>query len=466
MEQYTPEEIEELKEYIKEIEEAAAGLSAAFKASAAGNLTNEEHGQACKKFGQKYVAANEKYSNILSKIYKDTKITWTEPDAENRKTLLEVVKEVIETQGTQEALEIVQNPVFRYAPNGELVNLIMKLAANDFDIEDNKRNRHEIIETVDFAGNRTITRTNKQSGTEFVIEVKGTELLGINTTAEGNTRKKGNKTFLKLFYFTLQELIAQNFPDILTIDLQKLVDLKMYKTIYVAKRAMDEFTKQQEQIKFSGKLKIIGSNDPLIQTETALFVAKAEVSKNYYYLYVSPAMNVEYIAQYYTIFPDFAYRLSINGFLFTRLLFARARQNTNAFNADEKCLRFNIKLDLVREALGLPTPEEVKNSKYNDRIYKPIYEAVEDFENGYKTDCAERSESPAISILFFEKETKNPHEWLDGYLQITLKDYAAGMFVKIAEEKENIKSIIRKERAKEIGRLEAKKTKTTPKCKK
>ena len=61
MEQYKPEEIEELKEYIKEIEEAAAGLGAAFKESAAGKLTTEEHGQACKKFGKMYVAANEKH---------------------------------------------------------------------------------------------------------------------------------------------------------------------------------------------------------------------------------------------------------------------------------------------------------------------------------------------------------------------------------------------------------------------
>jgi hypothetical protein len=119
-------------------------------------------------------------------------------------------------------------------------------------------------------------------------------------------------------------------------------------------------------------------------------------------------------AHYFTILPTWSYKLkSDNAVMLLDYIYYLARQRTADIR--EKG-HFTISLEGIRARLGLPTPQEVKESharQYTLYIINPIEAAITAIEDGQEGD--DLKITPIYDAAY-----KNVHEYLDGYLEITM----------------------------------------------
>ena len=159
---------------------------------------------------------------------------------------------------------------------------------------------------------------------------------------------------------------------------------------------------------------------------------------------------MEFIANYFTIFPRFAYALSNNAFSLVRYIFFLARQNTQAIKDKGT---FAISLEAVRENLGLPAPDEVKNRKYRQYIIEPIETAIEEIED--KLQTVPEAKEYGFTLTPYGTDTSNINEWLQGYLEIGLKGDFAETFIRLATKAEKDRAQWEKVKQAELARIAA-----------
>ena len=212
-------------------------------------------------------------------------------------------------------------------------------------VTESNGNRHEKITAQQYGDKVRFIRENKQNGSTVIVEIDQADKY----------LRKTNKTFTKILLFALQKMTAQNNPLEVGFSLQELVDLGMYYDTSTARRAVKEFFSQQKLTTLSGTVK---KGRKTVKEEGGILFYHYKINNGFVTLSVNENFNLDFIANYFTVFPRFAYALSNNAFSLVRYIFFLARQNTQAIK--EKGT-FTIKLDLIRENLGLPAPEDVKN---------------------------------------------------------------------------------------------------------
>ena len=259
---------------------------------------------------------------------------------------------------------------------------------------------------------------------------------------------KTNKTFTKVLLFTLQKMTAQNFPLEVGFSLQELVDLGMYSTTSNAGRAVKEFFAQQKLTTLSG---VVKKGRKTVKEEGGVLFYHYRLNNGYVTLSVNENFNMEFIANYFTVFPRFAYALSNNAFSLVRYIFFLARQNAQAIKNKGT---FTISLDSVRENLGLPSVDEVKNRKYRQFIIEPIEKAIEETEEALQT--VPEAKEYGFTITPHGTDTNNISEWLQGYLEIGLKGDFAETFIRIATKAEKERAQWERIRKAELARIAAK----------
>ena len=324
-------------------------------------------------------------------------------------------------------------------PNGDALGWLYRVVSNGSRIKHSNSNRHESI-TEQRRGNEVrYTRTNKQSGSTFVIGVAQADKY----------LSKTNKTFKKLLLFSLQKLAAQNEPVAVGFSLQELVDLGMYSTTSNAIRGVKEFFAQQKQTTISGTFQ---KGRKIIREEGGILFYHYRNENGYIKLYVNENFNLDFITNYYTVFPRFAYALSNNAFSLVRYIFFIARQNTQTIKDKGT---FTISLDSVRENLGLPAPAEVKNRKYKQYIIDPIEEAIEEIEAALQT--VPEAKEYGFTITPVASGSGNINQWLEGYLEIGLKGDFAETFINLATKAEAQREKWNKIKTAELAKLAARK---------
>ena len=187
-------------------------------------------------------------------------------------------------------------------------------------VQESTGNRHEEITAQQYGDKVRFTRTNKQNGSTAIVEIDQADKY----------LSKTNKTFTKVLLFTLQKMTAQNFPLEVGFSLQELVDLGMYSTTSNASRAVKDFFAQQKLTTFSGTIK---KGRKTVKEEGGILFYHYRLENGFVKLSVNENFNMEFIANYFTIFPRFAYALSNNAFSLVRYIFFLARQNTQAIKA-------------------------------------------------------------------------------------------------------------------------------------
>lgn len=405
-----------------------------------------------------YGRLNTRYHDLILRIlgayFANKDIEGAEKEALN-KGMLEVLSDILEDPEIRRELEkeakakqLPQLPPLGSVPNGDSINWLYRVVNASKGgrlVEENEGNRHEKITTIQKGDSLKFTRENKQNGSTLVVEISQADKY----------LSKTNKTFTKALLFTLQKMTAQNFPLEVGFSLQELVDLGMYSTTSNANRAIKEFFNQQKQTTLSGTVK---KGKKTVSEEGGVLFYHYRIKNGYVTLSVNENFNMEFIANYFTVFPRFAYALSNNAFSLVRYIFFLARQNTKAIK--EKGT-FTISLEAVRENLGLPSVEEVKNRRYRQLIIEPIETAIEEIEKALET--VPEAKEYGFTITLCGTETTSIKEWLQGFLEIGLRGDFAETFVRIAtkaeQDREKWEKIKTAELAKIAARNEAKEAK-------
>ena len=438
MAQFTSDEKKQLTEYIEGLTNAA---DIARKALAGEGGTLADFAAECDRLQTKYEDLVEK----IVKFYKDNGLF----DTMEPKSTKEIAEELLADPDLFDSLQL---PFMVSIPNSDPLNLLFRAFANKFNIDEQGGSHGEQITTTEAGKKIVITKTRGESTIQIIIKDKGI------------LNDKNTKTFAKLFCFCIQELNLQHYKGEIEIDLQKLVDLGMYKTTGTARRALFDFFDLQQNINLAGKLanpKRGKKNEPQFVTEEEglFFYHITKSGTGLVTLYYNEKINLDFIASYYSVIPQFAYGLSNNGFLLVRYIFYLARQNTAAIKKDGS---FNIKLENIRENLGLPFVEEVKNRKYKQFIFDPIENAVEEIEEAMRKRPEEENfKEPSLTFSFHGTDTTKPKQWLAGFLEVGFNNELAQEFIRRAEKAEKEREERRKAYLKVLASYEVKASKTT-----
>lgn len=257
-----------------------------------------------------------------------------------------------------------------------------------------------------------------------------------------------NKTFLKIFVFTLQKITQQNNPREITFQLQELVANGMYRSLDTARRAIRTFYEQQSRIQLFQTVRTKAKK----KEQGGFLFYNYDITNNFVTLSVNDRFPVvDLLAKQYTVFPRFSYGLGAQAFALIHYVFSLARQNTRAIA--EKGF-FNISLDAVRNQLGLPAVGELKDKgQYRQLIQRPIERAIAEI-----TEAAQRNQDEydgTLSIRLFAAPDQGIRTWLEGYLTIRLTGEYSKSFQAIAGKQEKLVAAFETEKAKESAKLAA-----------
>ena len=324
-------------------------------------------------------------------------------------------------------------------PNGDVLAFLNRVVSNGLRLRGSKANRHEEITGLRKGNTVRFTRTNKENGNTYTVEIAQADKY----------LSKTSKTFKKLLLFSLQKMAAQNEPLEVGFSLQELVDLGMYSTTSNAIRGIREFFAQQKQTMLSGTLK---KGRKTIREDGGILFYHYHIENGYVKLSVNENFNLDFITNFYTVFPRFAYSLSNNAFSLVRYIFFIARQKTESIKDNGT---FNISLEAVRDNIGLPAPADVKNRKYKQYIIDPIESAIEEIETALQT--VPEAKDCCFTITPIIPDANNINKWLEGYLTIGLKGDFAERFVKIATDAEAAREKRARAKIAAMAKLEAQK---------
>lgn len=268
-----------------------------------------------------------------------------------------------------------------------------------------------------------ITQTNKKTG----------EQLEITLTNADRIQGKGIK---KCFALLLTISNKQHFSPVIGFPLQELVDRGMYSTLSNARVGLKKALDVLQNIKFSGTIKK-GKKREIKQTEGGVLYYHYKIKNNYVEVSVNDNFNIEFIASYYALMPQFAYSLNnSNSFDLCEYIFMQARQNTLEIKETGK---FNIGFKKICEILALPHEEEItkKGGKWKPKQYiiNPILEAIEEL-----SEKAEKAKTVEFTIkTIYNNNYQNLGEFLEGYITVKFTNEIYQKLVEITQRQEEKK---------------------------
>lgn len=402
-------------------------------------------------YTSKYARLEKEYHDSIIKALQ-TYFYRTKEDEADETGIIAIITELLEDPSVKRELEKEAKAAQKNAlaplgsvPNGDSLNWLYRVLSASKGgrmVQESTRNRHEEITAQKYGDKIRFTRTNKQNGSTVIVEIDQADKY----------LRKTNKTFTKILLFTLQKMTAQNNPLEVGFSLQELVDLGMYYDTSTARRAIKEFFSQQKLTTLSGTVK---KGRKTVKEEGGILFYHYKINNGFVTLSVNENFNLDFIANYFTVFPRFAYALSNNAFSLVRYIFFLARQNAQAIKDKGT---FTISLENVRENLGLPAPDEVNNRKYRQFIIEPIENAIEETEEALQN--VPEAKEYGFTITPCGTDTSNIREWLQGYLEIGLNGDFAETFIRLAAKAEKDRAqwakIKQAELAKIAARAEAK----------
>lgn len=380
-------------------------------------------------------------SAILSAIYKDKSIN--KADLETAARDLDI--NLLETK----------QPPLAPIPNGESVAFLLKIINMKAgrNVLEEGTNRHSKISSLENKSGTMLRYVNENKNNDTYIEVT------INHADE--YLKKSGKTTEKILIYVLQAMAMQYYPAKVRLYLKDLVDAGLYSTPTNAKRGVIEFFEQQKLITLKGTVK---KNKQTVEEQGGILFYNYHFhrGKGVIDLQMNENFNIDFIANYVSSFPRFAYSLkNNNAFSLVWYIFYIARQRTREIKENGT---FRIKLDTIRENLGLPAVENVRNRKYRQYIIEPIEKAIEDIED--ELQRTPEAQDRKFTITPIIPDTSNIREWLNGSIEIGLSGDFAEDFIKIATKAEKDRKQWARIKLTQQARLEVKKEAAEKKSKK
>jgi len=248
---------------------------------------------------------------------------------------------------------------------------------------------------------------------------------------------------VKIFNFLLMKLNEQNFQEKTEFMLQELIDLGIYSSPASAYKGLKSVLQKLSRIDITGKVLVFekGKSRERGFFKAALISAMGVTYKKCGVI-LPPILRES--ARYFTVFPEWGYSLkSEPAFFLLDYIFYLARQNVEKIAESGG---FNIRLETIRERLGLPTPEEVKKdhkSNYNTLIIEPIDTAITAIEERQRGEITAAIDRAGLSVMTLtpvyegheESGSIDINKYLNGYLRISFIGEPKAYFEERAKDK-------------------------------
>jgi hypothetical protein len=285
-------------------------------------------------------------------------------------------------------------------PATALTNLLKQFLNNPNRIESPRRNRITIEEHY---LTKDAIITYKSDDATYTLTVERIKELFAKRVQNG----------AKVFNFLLEKLNEQNYTENTEFLLSELIEAGIYANLDSAYRGLKTVLDKLMRIHIEGSVKTYeGRKRKEVGHVKTAIIGGRKVTYNKC-VAILPSIIRDY-TPYITILPRWGYSLqSENAYMLLDYIYYLARQNTDKIRERGY---FTISLDTIRQHLGLPSSEEVKeeyNGRYNQLIIKPIDDAIRAIE--------EKEEGNELKINpVYASDYKNIHEYLNGYLEIRM----------------------------------------------
>ena len=302
-------------------------------------------------------------------------------------------------------------------------------------LSDLKWTSHGDYICTEFPSDKGLT-TIRLKNTELINEIIGKE----QKNGDGKGRKNGD--LLKMFAYILIKCNEQYFNNPVVIDIHDLVKVGMYCDYTQAYRSFDKYMKIiYETYDYSIYIKR-GSSEK----ETGVGMGHGFISRWYRNpgssmaeIYIDNNFDTDLLFEYYTILPQWSFKLSPNAFALLAYIFRQARQEQNCENI-AKNGSYNIGIESIRSYMGLP--KDTEKDAYN-KIRRPIEAAINDLEKAIN----ENKDDNIKLVPFVKGEdilTAKTKAWLaKGYIKITLlgnyKSYLTDLYKRKIKRTEEAK---------------------------
>ncbi len=272
---------------------------------------------------------------------------------------------------------------------------------------------------------RTAANRNRQQ-TSFTHESTTTgDIITWKLSDMNIFQARSDGPCIKIMVYVLQKMAEQYFPTAVTFTLKSMVETGLYSSEGNARRAIKDFYEKQKTITLYGKVTV--GKKTVSEVGAQLFY-QFEIDNGVVRLFFNPNLPREFIAGSYTSFPQFAYKLGSGAFVLVQYIFYRARMESSRI---AKGGTFRISLDIAREIMGLPDPEDVKNRVYKNLIRKPITGAVNEINEAVAEIDTDKRTILKLSIVAKERPIT---EWLKGYIEVKMAGPFAESFIKLDEK--------------------------------
>lgn len=330
-----------------------------------------------------------------------------------------------ETKVAKKITEVILNP-YPTSPATHNLNLMMNGMGS---VRPTRVNRNTKLEDwTTETGEYTATFENNQGTTTIIFE-NVDDLV-----------KRYDKSLKKIFAFLLQRANQTYFHEA-CFSLDELVEIGIYSNTDSARVGLNKAMKKLTSIKISGEVK---KGKKVVKNGLHVLFTGYEIERGYCTVYINPKFNIPFIAQYFTLLPNWSYRLNNKAFSLIEYIFYLARQTANTKNLKEKG-HFNIGFSAINDYLQQPTPKETKN--HTRDIIDPILNAI--------TEIEEAQEDTSFTFTpRYNFDYKNAVEFLKGYLQIEFTGEALEYFIARANDQEQEFKKVQKRKEKALLEIE------------
>lgn len=273
----------------------------------------------------------------------------------------------------------------------------------------------------------------------WIITYEGKDEKAILTIQDfQNAFSKQVKNGGKIFKFALQRANEQGtIRPVFT--LQDLVDLRIYSNQENAYRGITNVIRKMEHINIEVEWKGRGAQNK--GNRGGALIGFKDI--NFRQCYVTLHEDIcNAVPSYYSVFPQWGYALPESAFNLLDYLYSMARKRTAQLKADGY---FDVKLDTIRIAMGLPSPEDAKG-RHTQLIKEPIEKAITAIEDEQLSMKAN-----SIKMTPYYDDMAGIATYLQGFLRVQLEGDALDYMIAI-ESRRHRKAVSAEKKAKKGGR--------------
>lgn len=242
---------------------------------------------------------------------------------------------------------------------------------------------------------------------------------------------KLSKQSLNLLVHTLTKANEQAIhdgeltKDYISYPLMELVDNGMYTALQSARKGFKTGLDAMTSIKIQGTAK--KGNRTEEQYGLEVIFTGGNIQDGECTIYLNPRINWNFVVQYFTVLPEYFFKLNTKAGELLLYIFFIARQRTEAIDKDGY---FTINFRAIQEWLNLPS--EIGNRKPQQLIRQPIEDAVTQIEEEHSK--AFNNEEFTLELVY--REGAPISEFLDnGYLKVNLSGAYAKKCIEINNNK-------------------------------